>query len=161
VVLAGAAVVVRLLGPETEEYRLPRESMVRTLPAGSTVTLNRDAYESAGPERGDIVIAHPPRGSATNECGGGTPPAGQMCARPTRERLDATVVQRIAGVPGDALTLPDFPRPITVPDGHYFLLGDNRGASDDSRFWGPVPRDWILGRVDDCDLLRTSCTPVR
>ena len=55
----------------------------------------------------------------------------------------------------------NFPRPITVPDGHYFMLGDNRGASDDSRFWGPVPLEWILGRVEDCDVLRISCSPLR
>jgi signal peptidase I len=34
---------------------------------------------------------------------------------------------------------------ITVPAGHYFMMGDNRGASDDSRYWGPVPRSWIIG----------------
>jgi signal peptidase I len=41
----------------------------------------------------------------------------------------------------------NFPREITVPDDHLFLLGDNRGSSDDSRFWGPVPEDWLLGRL--------------
>ncbi|MGN6814781.1 MAG: signal peptidase I [Solirubrobacterales bacterium] len=40
------------------------------------------------------------------------------------------------------------PKTITIPPGHYFMLGDNRGASDDSRFWGPVPADWILGKVE-------------
>ena len=34
---------------------------------------------------------------------------------------------------------------VTIPADHYFMMGDNRGASDDSRFWGPVPRDWIIG----------------
>ncbi len=36
---------------------------------------------------------------------------------------------------------------IDVPAGHYFLMGDNRGNSNDSRYWGPVPRDQIIGRA--------------
>jgi len=39
----------------------------------------------------------------------------------------------------------DFPRPITIPAGTWFMMGDNRGDSDDSRFWGPVPTSWIIG----------------
>lgn len=37
------------------------------------------------------------------------------------------------------------PRTITIPAGHYYMMGDNRGKSNDSRFWGPVPRDWVVG----------------
>jgi signal peptidase I len=40
-----------------------------------------------------------------------------------------------------------FPRVIVVPSGDYFALGDNRGASDDSRFWGPIKRSWIIGLI--------------
>ncbi len=39
----------------------------------------------------------------------------------------------------------NFPTPIRVPAGHWFMMGDNRGESDDSRFWGPVPTSWIVG----------------
>jgi signal peptidase I len=39
----------------------------------------------------------------------------------------------------------DFPVPIRVPSGYWFLMGDNRGESNDSRFWGPVPTAWIVG----------------
>jgi signal peptidase I len=38
-------------------------------------------------------------------------------------------------------------KPIKIPAGHFFMMGDNRGASDDSRDWGPVPKKWIIGRA--------------
>jgi len=39
----------------------------------------------------------------------------------------------------------NFPVHIKIPPGHWFMMGDNRGESDDSRFWGPVPTSWIIG----------------
>lgn len=39
----------------------------------------------------------------------------------------------------------NFPTHIKIPPGHWFMMGDNRGESDDSRFWGPVPTGWIIG----------------
>ena len=41
----------------------------------------------------------------------------------------------------------NFPTPIRVPAGHWFMMGDNRGESDDSRFWGPVPTSWLIGEA--------------
>ncbi|HLI33359.1 MAG TPA: signal peptidase I [Solirubrobacteraceae bacterium] len=41
----------------------------------------------------------------------------------------------------------NFPVPIKVPAGHWFMMGDNRGNSDDSRYWGPVPTSWIVGEA--------------
>jgi signal peptidase I len=41
----------------------------------------------------------------------------------------------------------NFPTPIKIPAGHWFMMGDNRGESDDSRFWGPVPTGWIIGKA--------------
>lgn len=95
---------------------------------------------------------------------------GRSCARPTPGRSSQTFVKRIVGLPGDRIavraghvirngTPTDEPyasscndtacdlRTITVPPGSYFLMGDNRGNSDDSRFWGPVPRAWIIGKA--------------
>jgi signal peptidase I len=183
-----AAVLLRTLGMEARDYRVPSESMIPTVQLGDRVTLNLGAYEDAAPEIGDIVIHHPPLSAEEGiGCGDGdAPPAGAMCARPSNERSDVSFIKRVVAGPGERLSLRDgvivrdgeparepyiadcgdsegcdFPRPITIPDGHYLLLGDNRGASDDSRFWGPVPVEWIQGRVEDCDLLRVGCSPIR
>jgi len=91
------------------------------------------------------------------------------CARSTATRSTQNFIKRIVGGPGDRIAVRDghvvrngaeqrepFIRAcgggpdcnlgtITVPADHYFMMGDNRGASDDSRYWGPVPRKWIIG----------------
>ena len=41
----------------------------------------------------------------------------------------------------------NFLTPIRIPAGHWFMMGDNRGDSDDSRFWGPVPTSWMIGQA--------------
>ena len=48
----------------------------------------------------------------------------------------------------------EFPVPIKIPAGQWFLMGDNRGESNDSRFWGPVPTAWIVGVATDHVLKR-------
>jgi signal peptidase I len=152
-------------------YRIPSESMVPTLEIGQRVLVNRIGARFSDPSVGDIVVFHPPAGAeADNECGGGTPPTGEPCSRPTAERADVNFIKRVVAGPGDRLTIEDghvvlngkrqsepftepcqgtegcdYPRAITIPPDHYFMMGDNRGSSDDSRFWGPVPRDWIIG----------------
>lgn len=96
------------------------------------------------------------------------PASHQSCSRPTAQQAHTTFVKRVVGVPGDSIAVRDghvirngkaarepFARScrgnecnlaaVTVPPGDYFLMGDNRGDSDDSRYWGPVPRDQIIG----------------
>ncbi|HEV2819472.1 MAG TPA: signal peptidase I [Solirubrobacteraceae bacterium] len=150
-------------------YRIPSESMVPTLEIGQRVLVNRLGARFGEPEIGDVAVFHPPAGADTNECGVPTDD-GEVCARPTDERAEVNFIKRVVAGPGDTIAIEDgrvilngepqaepfvepcgggsecnFPERITIPEDHYFMMGDNRGASDDSRFWGPVPEEWIIG----------------
>jgi signal peptidase I len=153
-------------------YRIPSESMVPTLVKGQRVLVNRIGERFGHPEVGDIVVFHPPAGAEQgNECGT-APPQGQVCNQPTPDKADVNFIKRVVAGPGDHLRIDnghvilngkrqtedfaepcggsegcDFPDEVTIPAGHYFMMGDNRGSSDDSRFWGPVPEDWIIGQA--------------
>lgn len=154
-------------------YQIPSESMEPTLDVGQRVLVNRFIYHFQDPKTGDIVVFHPPAGADRGvECGVRQRP-GEACPRPTPEESSQNFIKRIVAGPGDKLSIRDghpvvngkliadepfitpcgggppcdMPRTITIPPDHYFMMGDNRGASDDSRFWGPVPRDWIIGKA--------------
>jgi signal peptidase I len=96
----------------------------------------------------------------------------QACDAVWRQPSSETFVKRLVGLPGDRIQIVNghvirngvpekdpyiiecsagepctFPAAITIPAGDYYMMGDNRGESDDSRFWGPVPRAWIIGQA--------------
>ncbi len=153
-------------------YRIPSESMVPTLAVGQRVLVNRIGNNFGEPNIGDVTVFHPPQGAENeNQCGTAPKPK-QACSQPTAKRADVNFIKRIVAGPGDTVAVQDghvvlngtrqsepFTEPcgggpecnltaaITIPKDHYFMMGDNRGASDDSRFWGPVPREWIIGNA--------------
>ena len=151
-------------------YRIPSESMVPTLTIGQRVLVNRLGERFSTPEVGDVVVFHPPAGAEQNNQCGAPPEDGAPCSKPTRTRADVNFIKRVVAGPGDRISIDngrvirngkptketfarpcgggeecDYPTEITIPAGHYFMMGDNRGASDDSRFWGPVPEKWVIG----------------
>ncbi len=169
-VAIGAALLIQAL--LVKPYRIPSPSMVPTLETGQRILVNR---LSTHPGLGDIVVFHPPAGAdhafgsqCANPAQG--PTHAQPCARNTPRVSSQTFVKRVVGLPGDRLRIthgdvyrngarengsyiqpcPDpslctFAQTITVPRGHYYMMGDNRGISDDSRYWGPVPQSSIIG----------------
>ena len=147
-------------------YRIPSSSMEPTLHCArggndqgclahfsDRVLACRICYELWSPNRGDIVVFN-------------TPPQAKICA-------GGVFVKRLIGLPGDTIREDSKSyiwingRPLDepyikpdrrasdqhrnqtwhVPAGEYFMMGDNRGGSCDSRVWGAVPRHDLIGKV--------------
>jgi signal peptidase I len=152
-------------------FRIPSESMVPTLEIGQRVLVDRVTKNFSDYGRGDILVFKPPAGADTNSCG--VRHASQSaCPRPTDNRSDTNFIKRVVAVGGDRLKVVggavyvngrrqsepyarldracgicNLPREIRVPSGYLFMMGDNRGASADSREWGPIPKDWVIGQA--------------
>ncbi|MDQ2760868.1 MAG: signal peptidase I [Actinomycetota bacterium] len=153
---------------------IPSGGMIPTLHPGDTILLHRQAYHHAAPAIGDIVVLHPPVGADTRTARCATPPPkGQACATVNRRESKALFIERIVAGPGDRIAIRhghvirngtpasesfiqpcdaqamecNFPQALTVPAGGYYVLGDNRGNSYDSRYWGPVTAASIIGQA--------------
>jgi signal peptidase I len=156
-------------------YRIPSGSMEPTLAIGQRVLVDRLGNSLTEPHVGEIAVFHPPEGAEQEMCGPvphmvtlGT----EACSEPEPKEASVNFIKRIVAGPGDTISIEEghvirngvreqdsyigpcaqpsspecnFPKPIKIPAGHWFMMGDNRGESDDSRFWGPVPRTWIIG----------------
>lgn len=176
VVIVAVAVGLALLTQAflVKPYRIPSGSMEPTLSIGQRVLVNRVGTHFSDPSIGNIIVFHPPSGADSNRCGAPRQGSGSPtpCSHATAKRSNDTFIKRVVGVGGDRISIrsghvvrngrlqresftracgggPDcnFPHTITVPRGYFFMMGDNRGSSDDSRFWGPVPKQWIIGRA--------------
>ena len=155
-------------------YRIPSGSMEPTLSIGQRVLVNRIGMDFSEPHVGEIAVFHPPEGAVQGQCGIAGQGRGTQsaCSVPESKAAGVNFIKRIVGGPGDVISIVEghvirngvhendsyirpcavsgspecnFPKSIRIPAGHWFMMGDNRGESDDSRFWGPVPTGWIIG----------------
>jgi signal peptidase I len=132
-----------------QAFYIPSGSMEPTLMPGDRVLVNKVSYDLHDVHRGDIVVfSRPPNDNSPGV---------------------KDLIKRVIGLPGETVsgqanavyidgqrlneswlpkgvTTAAFP-PITVPKGYYFVMGDNRGNSEDSRILGPVSGKLIVGRA--------------
>jgi signal peptidase I len=154
-----AALIFFLVRLVVLNFRVDGESMLPNLDDGQMLLVNRNAYQfvDAGgnryypfdpPERGDIIVFDPPSGS------------------------DKPYIKRINGLPGEEVTFSDgnvfingelLPEDyieertrcgarsdncdVIIPEGHVYVLGDHRNNSSDSRVFGPVPVENVVGKA--------------
>lgn len=143
----GVALLVR--GYVVQTFFIPSPSMVPTLKVHDRLLVDKVTLHAREIRRGDIIVFKRPEGFS-----------------------DTTIkdlIKRVIGLPGDtvdghdgrvwvngkALPEPYLPKgrttekfdPVRVPVDNYFVMGDNRAQSFDSRFWGTVPRESVVGRA--------------
>ena len=139
--------------------RVENVSMKPTLEPGEFLLINRVSYKLGDPHIGDIIVFHAPGVS------------------------DMDYIKRVIGLPGDEVRVtdgtiyvndqplyesyisesPNYSGTWNVPEGEYFVLGDNRNNSSDSHLWGFVPAEDIVGRalliywpINQVNLLRSQ-----
>lgn len=133
-----------IVNTATGRYRVQGHSMLPTLHEGEYLIINKLSYFLDEPRRGDIIVLHFPRDRS-------------------RE-----YIKRVIGLPGDEITVRDGVVSVNgvpleepyingtaayrgsswvVPEDHYFVMGDNRNNSSDSRAWSFLPRDDIVGKA--------------
>ena len=130
-------------------YYIASGSMQPTLNINDRLLVDKLAYNSRQPQRGNIIVFNPPETLLL-------------------QNLNSPFIQRVVGLPGEKVEVkngkvyindqplaekyiaepPEYTfGPVTVPDDSYFVLGDNRNNSYDSHYWGFVPRSLIIGKA--------------
>lgn len=168
-VLAALVVAVVIKTFLIQAFYIPSSSMEDTLEINDRVMVNKLAYQFGEVHRGDVVVFDDPmRTEPQNES------FLASVQRNVGEAIGLTVprsefIKRVIGLPGETVRIQDntvfvdaiplrepylapgtdMPEfgPVRVPDGEIFVMGDNRNSSQDSRVFGTVPIDTIVGKA--------------
>ena len=152
-----------------QAFFIPSGSMHDTLLEGDRVMVNKLAYRFGDPSRGDVIVFDNPQQANQD----GETIFGAL-VRHVAESLglsspDSALIKRVIAVGGETIEIRDnqvfvdgvaldepyvkegsrmpLYGPFTVPEGQVFVMGDNRSQSTDSRVFGPIAEDSIIGRA--------------
>ncbi len=145
-----------------QAYKIPSGSMLNTLQIGDYLLVTRFSYNVKVPFTNKVLLET------------GDPQIGDIIVFRYPKDMSQDYIKRVVGVPGDVIEMRDKQlyrngekvvepyirntssrivpgidtmSPRVIPEGHYFVMGDNRDESSDSRDWGLVPRENIQGRA--------------
>ncbi|MCK5581110.1 MAG: signal peptidase I [Candidatus Omnitrophica bacterium] len=134
-----------------QSFSFPSGSMEPTIMKGDRILVDKAAYKTSEPERGDIIVFLYPQDSTRTflkrliASGGETVEIKNGDVYVNDELVQRSSIKNIhyynRGDYGQA------GKKITIPEGQVYVLGENSAASHDSRYWGFVPREHILGKV--------------
>jgi signal peptidase I len=152
VIGGGIAIALLVEAFLIQAFWIPSPSMEPTLEVGDRVLVNKLSYKFHDVNRGDVVVFERPPGASTGEdgeikdlikrviaVGGDTIEAKDGDVYVNGEAIDEDYLE--PGTPTDNLPL------TTIPDGRVFVMGDNRINSEDSRIFGAIDEDTIVGRA--------------
>jgi signal peptidase I len=144
-----------------QSFYIPSPSMVPTLQVGDRIMVNKLSYDFHGVHRGDIVVfKRPPLemqdfpdlvkrviglpGETISTKDGHVYIDGKLLNEPW---LPPGPSSFTGALPDDQYPQYNMPGPVMIPTGEYFVMGDNRTDSEDSRYFGPIPKALIVGRA--------------
>ena len=145
-----------------QSFYIPSGSMLPTLQVGDRIIVNKLSYDLHAVHRGDIVVfARPPLedqeyadlvkrviglpGETISSKDGSVYINGKKLNEPWLPPAEQNQTGPLAG--DDPHPQFNLPGPVHIPEGEYFVMGDNRTDSEDSRFFGPIPKSLIVGRA--------------
>ena len=160
IVLAVLLCTVILRTFVVQSFSIPSLSMYPTLQVGDRIIVDRLSYHLHPVHRGDIVVfARPPLedqeyadlvkrviglpGETISSKDGHVYINDKLLAEPW---LPSGPDSFTGPLPGDSHQQFNLPGPVKIPAGEYYVMGDNRTDSEDSRFFGPIPESLIVGR---------------
>jgi len=147
IVLGAVLIALLIQGYAFKPFQIPTESMIPTINVGDRILVNRLAYRFGDIERGDIIVFKSPQDPDTD-----------WVKRVVAVEGDTIEVNNhMVIVNGEAL-VEDYTAPWLnpnepiyaereVPEGKVFVMGDNRDNSDDSRYWGFLDREAVVGKA--------------